>query len=49
MKRPGQIMGAQTQFYHVIEPDLTVVILTNATTMDLDNLVAEIAGRAMRP
>lgn len=49
MKRPGQIMGAQTQFYHVIEPDLTVVILTNASTMDLDQFVADIAERAMRP
>jgi CubicO group peptidase (beta-lactamase class C family) len=49
VKRPGQIMGVQTQLYHVIEPDLTVVILSNATTMDLDQFVADIAERALQP
>lgn len=49
MKRPGRIMGAQTQFYHMIEPGLTVVILTNATRIDLDQLVADIAERALHP
>jgi CubicO group peptidase (beta-lactamase class C family) len=47
MKRPGSIMGAQTQFYHLIEPQVTVVILTNTTTMDLDAMVASIADRVL--
>ena len=49
MKRPGQIMGAQAQLYHVIEPGLTVVILTNANKMDLDRFVADIAKLALQP
>lgn len=47
VKRPGQIMGAQTQLYHVMAPDLTVVILGNTGTTDLDEFVAEIGKRAV--
>ena len=42
VKRPGQIMGAQTQLYHIIDPDSTVVILSNTGTTDLDEFVARI-------
>lgn len=42
VKRPGQIMGAQTQLFHIIDPDSTVVILSNAGTTDLDEFVAKI-------
>lgn len=42
VKRPGRIMGAQAQLYHVIAPDITIFLLANAT--DLDGFVAEIGG-----
>ena len=42
-KRPGQIMGARTQLLRVIEPRISVVILGNAGTADLDEFVAQIA------
>lgn len=45
-KRPGQIMGAQTQLYRLIDEDLTVVILSNTGNTDLDEFVAAI-GRQM--
>lgn len=45
VKRPGQVMGAQSQLYHLIEPDITVIILSNTGTTDLDEFVAEIGKR----
>lgn len=41
-KRPGQIMGAQAQLYHIVEPDITIILLANAGTTDLDEFVARI-------
>ena len=48
VKRPGQIMGAQTQLYHFLDKDITVVILSNTGTTDLDAFVAEIGKVAVR-
>ncbi|KRA20034.1 serine hydrolase domain-containing protein [Lysobacter sp. Root604] len=45
-KRPGQIMGARSQLLRVIEPRISVVLLSNAGSADLDEFVAEIARRA---
>jgi D-alanyl-D-alanine carboxypeptidase len=47
VKRPGQIMGAQGQLYHVMVPDITIVILSNVGNTDLDEFVAQIARRAV--
>lgn len=47
LKRPGSIMGAQAQFYRVIEPGVTVIILSNVGNMDLDQFVADIGKRAV--
>ncbi len=47
IKRPGQIMGAQAQLYHVLSPDITVVILSNTGTTDLDQLVAQIGKKLL--
>jgi D-alanyl-D-alanine carboxypeptidase len=47
VKRPGQIMGAQTQLYHFLDEDVTVIILSNTGTTDLDEFVAEIGKRAV--
>ena len=47
VKRPGQIMGAQTQLYRFLDADVTVIILSNTGTTDLDQFVAEIGKRAV--
>lgn len=47
IKRPGQIMGAQTQLYHFMSPDITVILLSNTGTTDLDEMVAEIGKRSV--
>lgn len=47
VKRPGAIMGAQGQLYHVMAPDLTVIILSNVGNNDLDEFVAQIGKRAI--
>jgi hypothetical protein len=44
-KRPGRIMGAQTQLFRVLDQDTTIVLLSNTGTTDLDAFVAEIARR----
>lgn len=44
-KRPGQIMGARSQLLRVIEPRISVVILGNAGSADLDEFAAQIARR----
>ena len=45
VKRPGQIMGAQTQLFRFLEDDTTIILLGNTGTTDLDEFVAEIAKR----
>lgn len=47
VKRPGQIMGAQGQFYHFMAPDLTIVILNNVRNTDLDEFVAQIGKHSV--
>lgn len=47
VKRPGQIMGAQSQLYRFLDEDVTVIILSNTGTTDLDEFVAEIGKRVM--
>lgn len=47
VKRPGQIMGAQSQLYHFLDEDVTVIILSNTGTTDLDEFVAEIGKRVI--
>jgi D-alanyl-D-alanine carboxypeptidase len=45
VKRPGRIMGAQTELYHIMAPDVTVIILSNTATTNLDEFVAQIGKR----
>lgn len=45
VKRPGQIMGAGSQLFHFLDGGVTIVILSNTGTTDLDEFVAEIAKR----
>lgn len=45
VKRPGRIMGAQSQLFHMFDPPITIVILGNTDSTDLDEFVAAIARR----
>lgn len=45
VKRPGRIMGAQAQLLRVVEPNVTVVLLANTASTDLDEFAAQIAKR----
>jgi len=47
VKRPGQIMGAQAQLYRFLDDDVTIIILSNTGTTDLDEFVAEIGKRVV--
>ena len=47
VKRPGSIMGAQSQLYHFLDQDVTIIILSNTGTTDLDRFVAEIGKRVI--
>lgn len=47
VKRPGQIMGAQTQLYHFLDDDVTIIILSNTGTTNLDEFVAEIGKQVV--
>lgn len=48
VKRPGLIMGAQAQFLHVMDQDITVIMLGNTSVLDSDAMAEEIARRAIR-
>jgi CubicO group peptidase (beta-lactamase class C family) len=48
VKRPGRIMGAQTQLFHVLGPDLTIIVLSNAGAGDLDQFVADLARKIVK-
>ena len=47
MKRPGSIMGAQTQLLHILDLDLTVIILSNVGNNNLDDFVRDLAEAAL--
>jgi CubicO group peptidase (beta-lactamase class C family) len=46
-KRPGQIMGAQSQLYRFLDTPVTIIILGNTGTTNLDEFVAEIGKRVV--
>ena len=48
VKRPGSIMGAQTMLMHFSNPDLTIIILSNTGTTNLDDFVLEISKQLIR-
>jgi D-alanyl-D-alanine carboxypeptidase len=47
IKRPGLIMGAQAQFFHVMDQDITIIMLGNTSVLDSDAFVEDIARRAI--
>ena len=46
--RPGQIMGANTVIYRVVQEGLTVIVLSNTDTSDVDTLAREISKVALQ-
>jgi CubicO group peptidase (beta-lactamase class C family) len=48
-RRPGAIAGAQAQLYRDLDAELTVVILANTDSVDLDEFAAQIGQRATAP
>ncbi|WP_290792309.1 serine hydrolase domain-containing protein [Flavihumibacter sp. UBA7668] len=48
VKRPGQIMGAQSVLFHILETGLTIIILSNTGFIDIDGMVADLAVQASR-
>jgi D-alanyl-D-alanine carboxypeptidase len=43
LKRPGQIMGAQSMLFHIQEKDATIILLSNTASTSLDEFAAQIA------
>lgn len=48
IKRPGQIMGAQSMLFHVLGDGSTIVILSNTGTTSLDDFAAKLADQIIR-
>ncbi len=45
VKRPGSVMGANAVLYNVPELNLTLIILSNTNTVNLDKIVVEISNK----
>ena len=48
VKRPGQIMGSQSMLFHFLDEDITIIILSNTGTANLDDFVYEISKRIVQ-
>jgi D-alanyl-D-alanine carboxypeptidase len=48
IKRPGQIMGAQSMLFHILGNGSTIIILSNTGTTSLDDFAAELAKQLVR-
>jgi D-alanyl-D-alanine carboxypeptidase len=48
VKRPGRIMGAQSMLFHMLDEDVTIIILSNTDATNLDEFVSEIAKRVIK-
>lgn len=45
VKRPGRIMGAQSMLFRLLNKNVTIVLLSNTDSTNLDEFAAEIAKR----
>ena len=45
VKRPGAIMGAQSMLFHVLDQNVTIIILSNTDAVSLDDFAAKISIR----
>ncbi len=48
VKRPGRVMGAQSMLFHLLNEDVTIIILSNVGTTSLDEFAAEIGKRIVK-
>ena len=48
MHRPGSIMGAQAGWYHLLEPNITVIILANTDQANIDQLLFAIGTETVK-
>jgi CubicO group peptidase (beta-lactamase class C family) len=48
VKRPGRIMGAQSMLLHLLNDDLTIVMLSNTDSTNLDDFAAYVAKQVTR-
>ena len=48
IKRPGSIMGAQGMLLHFLNEDLTIIILSNAGTANLDEFIFELSKKVIK-
>ena len=48
VKRPGRIMGAQSMLFHLRNENVTIILLSNTDSTDLDQFAAEIAKRVTK-
>jgi D-alanyl-D-alanine carboxypeptidase len=47
VKRPGQIMGTNSQLFRIVERDITIIMLANTGAADLDEFAAELGRRVV--
>ncbi len=48
IKRPGRIMGANSVLYHIPDKNITIIILSNSDSVNLDNFVWEIGTKLIK-
>lgn len=48
IKRPGRIMGANGVLYHFLNQHITIIILSNTDTVNLDDFVWEIGAKLVQ-
>jgi D-alanyl-D-alanine carboxypeptidase len=48
-KRPGRIMGVNTQLYRLLDRDATIILLGNTNHADTDLMVQALARRMVQP
>lgn len=48
VKRPGAIMGAQGMLFHVMDQNVTIIILSNTDAVSLDEFAAKISTELLR-
>jgi D-alanyl-D-alanine carboxypeptidase len=47
VKRPGRIMGTNSQLFRIVERDITIILLANTGSADLDEFAAELGRRVV--
>jgi hypothetical protein len=48
IKRPGDILGTQAMFVYLTEEDLSIIILANSDSADLDDFSYQIINQVVK-